>query len=535
MQTVSPEALYSAFRHQTTVIRTRVAPWVPHWTPVLMAALVALIAVDGEFVYDDIPSIVENPTFEPSGSFSDVWTSDIWGYPLAESVRGYRPLTNSIWWTLWQAFPGSPVPFRLLTAIAHCLATLAVVRLAALMTPKLWVVGAAGFLFAMHPIHTEALGGITWQSDVLSACLGLWGLLLCLYPLGAKRMAMASLLFLAAILTKESGFLFPFAGAVLFAVAQNKGRWSRIGLLITLGLTGFAVALQLTLNRSFGELGSNNLVYGADLGERILLGLSIVGKGSLLLIAPHRLAPSHGYAEVDLEWVTLLPYAVLGMIAGSIFLWKFIEAVSQRDKLVASALVLWMAPIVLQSGLLVTIQTDFAERLLYTSSVSASLWLATALGKIPGSIKTTLLCFVLLLALSFQYPILRSWTSNESLWERAIEVRPMAIRTQENISAIRFQQERVDEAVWHLTVGTHLRMMFPAPSPVDRVDAIEARFSGKERVLRGLGILTFPNPPCDLIRETSARLRQRSTDLSRVIRAEMVRRPLNPTRKPVPT
>ena len=61
-----PEALYSAFRHQTTIIRTRVAPWVPQWTPVLMAAFVALIAIDGDFVYDDVPSIVNNPTFQSS-------------------------------------------------------------------------------------------------------------------------------------------------------------------------------------------------------------------------------------------------------------------------------------------------------------------------------------------------------------------------------------------------------------------------------------------------------------------------------------
>ena len=523
MQTVSPEALYSAFRHQTTIIRTRVAPWVPQWTPVLMAAFVALIAIDGDFVYDDVPSIVNNPTFQSSGSLASVWTSDIWGNPLSESVRGYRPLTNSIWWTLWQVFPDNPLPFRLLTVLAHCLATLAVVRLATFASSKLWVVGAAGFLFALHPIHTEALGGITWQSDVVSAALGLWGLLFCLGPLNARRLAVAALFFIAAILTKESGFLFPFTAAVLFAVSRSKGVWSRSGLVLCSGLAGFAIALQLSLNRALGELGSNNLVYGADFGERLLLGFSILGKGSLMLIAPHRLAPSHGYAEVDLEWVTLLPHAVLGIAAAVTFVWKFVEAVSKKEKVIAAALVLWMAPIALQSGLLVTVQTDFAERLLYTASIPAVIWLAISLGNIPGSIKTTLLCFILLLSLSFQYPILRAWTSDETLWERALEVRPMAIRTQENISSIRFQQERIDDGVWHLVVGTHLRMVFPNPSPADRIAAVQERFEKKERVLRGLGILTFPDPPCALIDETSERLKRRSPQLARAVRAEMLR------------
>ena len=76
----------------------------------------------------------------------------------------------------------------------------------------------------------------------------------------------------------------------------------------------------------------------------------------------------------------------------------------EKEKVIAAALVLWMAPIALQSGLLVTVQTDFAERLLYTASIPAVIWLAISLGNIPGSIKTTLLCFIFTLVSQLSVP-----------------------------------------------------------------------------------------------------------------------------------
>ena len=342
------------------------------------------------------------------------------------------------------------------------------------------------------------------------------------WTLNARRLAVAALFFIAAILTKESGFLFPFTAAVLFAVSRSKGVWSRSGLVLCSGLAGFAIALQLSLNRSLGELGSNNLVYGADFGERLLLGFSILGKGSLMLIAPHRLAPSHGYAEVDLEWVTLLPHAVLGIAAAVTFVWEIRGSRLEKEKVIAAALVLWMAPIALQSGLLVTVQTDFAERLLYTASIPAVIWLAISLGNIPGSIKTTLLCFILLLSLSFQYPILEHGRvmkpCGSGRWKfdpwpsvpRKISA-PFAFSRSESMTGCGTSWL---EPTCEWSSRTHLP---PIESPLCRNGSRKRNgsFEGWE--------LTFPDPPCALIDETSERLKRRSPQLARAVRAEMLR------------
>ena len=122
---VSPEALYATFRYRTTQMGGKVAPWAPRWLPTLLALFIGLLIFDGEFVYDDGPSIVANPTMQADQPFETVFTTDIWGSPLDEIVRGYRPLTNLLWKALWSISPDNPQIFRIFTILFHMLATLA--------------------------------------------------------------------------------------------------------------------------------------------------------------------------------------------------------------------------------------------------------------------------------------------------------------------------------------------------------------------------------------------------------------------------
>ena len=499
-QRISPEALYATFQHRTTQIRSTVAPWAPRWMPTALAVLTALLIVDAGFVYDDGPSIVGNPTMDPSVPFMAVFSTDIWGTPLEDMVRGYRPLTNGLWKFVWSVFPDNPVPFRLLTVLFHALATLAVTRIVQKQTSQLWMTGAAGFLFAVHPIHVEALGGITWQSDVLSSCLGLWALYFAMSDqLTWRDIIKMTCLLALCVLTKESGFLYGIACAGYLVVDGKMTLTRMTGFLTATAIVIGIAALQLSLDRSGGEFGTNNLLYGSTTETRLMLGLSVLGKGTLQLLIPSKLSPSHGYAEVTLNPDALMPMAIPGagflLLAAGFGVWSL----WRRKGWMLVLTILWMGPILLQSGLVIPIQTDFAERLLYPSSVAMVSIAATMLGRIPGSLKTTILCFLILVSMVVMYPSLRAWESNESLWERAEQLRPKSIRTQENNGLIDLKEGRIPEGCWHLLVGTYLRLEFPKPVPWERVEAIERKYEGKERVLQAPAILSFPKSPCPLV------------------------------------
>ena len=502
----------------------KVAPWAPRWIPCLLALFIGLLIVDGGFVYDDGPSIVANPTMQPDQPFSAVFTTDIWGSPLDEIVRGYRPLTNLFWKVLWSITPENPQIFRFFTILFHVLATLAVTRIVQAISPNLWVVGAAGFLFAVHPIHVETLGGITWQSDILSAACGLWALFLTIKPRTRRHFVLIPLLLSMSILSKESGFIYGLAICAYLLSSERKGvkTWG----LFTLSslLVATAVGFQLSLDRGDGALGSNNILFGAGLWERMLLGFSIVGKGTLMLLIPHRLSPSHGYAEVDLSLDSCLPLALAGITFFGIALWVGIRSILKHKNWVSCGVVLWMGPILLMSGLIIPVQTDFAERLLYTSSVPAVILAAWAMGRIPGSLKTTVVCFLLLLSLVIQYPAIRAWKSNDTLWERAEQVRPQAIRTQENFGLVQLGRGELYEGSWHMLVGTYLRLSFPKPVDWDRVEAINQRYEGKEKILTGPALLSFPHSPCPLIEAYAKRMDVYVPGFSKVAGKELLAR-----------
>lgn len=498
MEHPSSDAWYASFRHRTIPVYQKANPHHLKWFPVLLAVLTGALYLPGQFVYDDHQAIVNNPVMHTDVPFSAVWTTDIWGTPLNEAVRGYRPLTNLFWKGIWTLTPAQPLVFRLITLLLHAFATLAVTRIATELTQKTFPGIATGLLFAIHPIHSEALGGVSWQSDVLSACLGFWALFLAMAPRSLRTTgAMACLLFVS-VLTKESGFLFCLVVSGMALTRPDGIRRNAHLLWIALPLAVGAILLQMNLDRSAGESGSNNLWYGASMGERIPLGLALIGKGTRLLMAPTGLTPSHGYAHTTLNTVSLLPDACLGAFAcltSVVLAWRSRNQ-GRPGTWIATAL--WMGPLVLQSGLIVPIQTDFAERLLYPSAFASTLALSLFLARIQGSLKTMLVCGLVMLSLGAQASSANAWRSDVNLWTRAMQVAPGAIRTQENFGILEMSAKRIDSGAWHFLVGTHLRRQFPQGVEWERIEEIGKRFEGRERVLRGIGILTYPAPPCGL-------------------------------------
>jgi hypothetical protein len=97
--------------------------------------------------------------------------NDFWGTPLHDSGShgSYRPLCV-VSFKLNHMFGGfKPVGYHLVNVLLHCLATGLVVKLARHLLPRGWGPAIAGTLFAVHPIHTEAVAGVVGRAD-LTAC-----------------------------------------------------------------------------------------------------------------------------------------------------------------------------------------------------------------------------------------------------------------------------------------------------------------------------------------------------------------------------
>src|ERR1041384_8360724 len=112
----------------------------------------------------------------------------------------------------------SPAGFHAVNVVLHALAAALVALVALRLGLKQWPAAAAGVLFAVHPIHVEAVANVAGRKDELAAIFVLLALLA--HDSGRRIAACAALL--AAMFSKESG-----AAGVLVLLAWDAIVWRR--------------------------------------------------------------------------------------------------------------------------------------------------------------------------------------------------------------------------------------------------------------------------------------------------------------------
>src|SRR4051812_26349467 len=153
----------------------------------LLAAAAYGNAVGDGFVLDDAAAIAGNRAVTRAPA--TLWARDFWG-GRRERPRtdAYRPLTSATFALDWRLGGGAPWPFHLTNLVLHGLRTaLLVAGLWTLATPRVALM--AGALFAVHPLHTEAVAGLVGRADVLATLLGALA-----WWLHRRRATMATLL-----------------------------------------------------------------------------------------------------------------------------------------------------------------------------------------------------------------------------------------------------------------------------------------------------------------------------------------------------
>uniref|UniRef100_A0A2K6TIU2 Protein O-mannosyl-transferase TMTC1 n=2 Tax=Saimiri boliviensis TaxID=27679 RepID=A0A2K6TIU2_SAIBB len=131
-------------------------------------------SLQGEFVHDDVWAIVNNPDVRPGAPLRwGIFTNDFWGKGMAENTshKSYRPLCVLTFKLNIFLTGMNPFYFHAVNIILHCLVTLVLMYTCDITVFKnRGLAFVTALLFAVHPIHTEAVAGIVGRADVL-ACL----------------------------------------------------------------------------------------------------------------------------------------------------------------------------------------------------------------------------------------------------------------------------------------------------------------------------------------------------------------------------
>jgi hypothetical protein len=475
-----------------------------------LAALVGAFAIDGGFVYDDPRALLYNPVVNGELPARMAFVRDYWGGPLDSAVRSYRPLLPLLWHGIWAVFPGQALAFRLLSWLLHIAATAGVLALLRRVQRDQLAAFAGAALFAVHPVHAEAISAIVSQSDLLAAALGSVALCVSLRE-GWGHMLLSAGLLLLACAAKETAVVFGVAiAAMAWARAPAAERGGRLALRVAPALLVVAavVTLQLALPRTQGGVMPGSLAASLDGGMRVLYGFHAIGHAASLLVLPTGLAPHHGYAAIVPSWASLGPFAAVGLAVTALLAVLAIGGVRRRDGARLGALALLAGPLLMQSGFLVTPITDVVERLLYTPSIALcgafGLWIARPAAH--AGLRRLLLAAVMASALLLSFAAQRAWISDLALFQRAVEIEPRSWHSQKNYAAQLAQHGRVEEAAWHFLLSLFIVRQYPRPIDFAPADALASRPLA-ERLVEGPGQLE-PANPCALSKVYIANMRR---------------------------
>jgi tetratricopeptide (TPR) repeat protein len=139
----------------------------------VLAAVTFLPSLTGDFVWEDYALIVDNPLVR---NLSDIGT--IFSRPfLAARPNSYHPLVTLTYLADYQVWRLNPEGYHTTDLTLHLIATLLVYAAAMVLLRRRVMAFVAGALFAVHPVHVQAVAWTAGRAQPLATCLALFSFL----------------------------------------------------------------------------------------------------------------------------------------------------------------------------------------------------------------------------------------------------------------------------------------------------------------------------------------------------------------------
>ena len=147
--------------------------------------------LEGDFVFDDTVAVVKNADVtSTSTTWKEIFSHDFWGNNITDSTshKSYRPLTILLWNLENKLYGLNPRHMKATNLFLHIIISCLLIPLYKLVYDRNMNFGPpfyGALLFAIHPVHTEAVSGIVGRADLLTALF--FTISLIIYGLYLKR------------------------------------------------------------------------------------------------------------------------------------------------------------------------------------------------------------------------------------------------------------------------------------------------------------------------------------------------------------
>ena len=431
----------------------------------VLALAAAATSLNNGFSYDDIHIILNNPAVHSLAHPGHRFLERYW--PPEVGVGLYRPITILAYAVQWALGNGAPFVFHLASVVLYAASAVLFLLLARrILSPAAALAAAA--LWAVHPVHVEAVANVVGQSEIVAA---IWIFAAALIYLRAREhgaldtaaeMAIVGL-YLLACLTKEHGLILPALLLVLeFTVLESRpyapGLRRFYLTLAAVGLACFAVRTAV-LGDLAGDLPPYWMV-GITTGQRWLTMLAVVPHWIRLLLWPAHLQADYGPRELEVAtgFGAAQALGLLLLISIALLGWT----IRRRQPVITLGL-LWAAVALLPvSNLLLPTGIALAERTLFLPSGAICLSLGAVMEAAAARYEwrrvRLLLAAVVLAGLvrsALRQPV---WKDNMTLFRQTTIDAPLSYRAHWGYGSMLFDQGQREQGFREMEIA---RSLFP--------------------------------------------------------------------------
>ena len=428
----------------------------------LCALLPHLPALWNRFAMDDLYIIVWNPLVHSIRGVFGAFAGPYWPPDLGGQM--YRPLPLASFALTWSIADDHPLLFHAMNLLWHAVVAVLVTALA-LRSPSPDGRGGqgvrttglvAGLLFAVHPVHVEAIANVIGLGELMAAA----GVCLAVYAAVARQnVLLSSLGLLLGLLSKENAVVAP--GLIVWAWVVGFSRPSQRRMLEFAAswvvIAGAYLAVRGIVLAPYARLHATAPVF---LGETAFAGrLTAVAALSdvvRLLILPVTLRVDYSPAERSIVRSLVDGRFVLGLLCLAIWAVLLVLAWRKGRKVEAFGLG-WIAiPFLPISNLLFSTGVLLAERTLYLPSVGLALATGAVLARAPGS-RLRLIIPLLVLAGGIRSAIrVPVWRDDFAVTQSILEDSPESYRGPARMAMIYQSHRQPLQALGALREAAHI-------------------------------------------------------------------------------
>lgn len=428
-------------------------PLTPLVAAVVLTAMAYANALGGEFVFDDLFLVKDAKYIRSFEAFGRTLTT--MGSPEG---AGYRPLRTFTHVLEYQVFGLRPWGYHLTNLCLHVLICVLIFFLARRLGLSRLASLAGMAVFAVHPVHTEAVTYISGRRDLLYAVFYVAGMLTYIKGVQENRrtLVLATLLLYGlSVFSKETGITLPavlYLWDVLVHSSKERSWWRRLvdpmrsqpvfwGILWAGALAFFlyrGVLVPRTLNPSW---------WGQSMVTNFATVFAVHGRYLAVQIWPVDLQADYTLNAFALARSFADPRTVVSMIIVALTL--VLAALMVRTAPLATLGVLAYWVMLLPVSHIIPHHELAAEHHLYVASTGLCLALGAgvvALGRRHrwAGLSAGVALLVAFIALTLARN--EDWRTEEALWADTVARAPDCARANLNLAAIRLDQGRLDEA-----------------------------------------------------------------------------------------